>query len=51
MSATEPFQYVPWELSAMDLEEEAEDMEALAELERAEEGSSDHDAAEEEEVS
>ncbi|KAG7244154.1 hypothetical protein INR49_004227 [Caranx melampygus] len=44
-----PFQYVSWELSAMDLEEEAEDMEALAELERAEEGSNDNDAAEEEE--
>lgn len=32
----------------MDLDEEAEDIEALAELERAEEGSSDNDAAEEE---
>lgn len=47
----EPFQYVSWELSATDLDKEAEDMEALAELERAEEGSSDNDAAEEEEVS
>ncbi len=37
-----------WELSAVDLDEETEDMEALAELERAEEGSSDNDAAEEE---
>lgn len=37
-----------WELSAVDLDEEAEDIEALAELERAEEGSSDNDAAEEE---
>lgn len=32
----------------MDLDEEAEDFEALAELERAEEGSSDADATEEE---
>ncbi|XP_039637151.1 adenylate kinase 9 isoform X2 [Perca fluviatilis] len=44
-----PFQYVSWELSATDLDKEAADMEALAELERAEEGSSDNDAAEEEE--
>lgn len=36
------------ELSAIDLEKEAEDMEALAGLERAEEGSSDNDAAEDE---
>ncbi|KAF3849884.1 hypothetical protein F7725_019603 [Dissostichus mawsoni] len=43
-----PFEYVSCELSAMDLEKEAEDMEALAELERAEEGSSDNDAAEDE---
>lgn len=33
----------------MDLDEEAEDIEALAELERAEEASSDNEAAEEEE--
>ncbi|XP_056260814.1 adenylate kinase 9 isoform X1 [Seriola aureovittata] len=44
-----PFKYVPWELSALDLDEEAEDLEALAELERAEEGNSDNDAAEEDE--
>ncbi|XP_032398949.1 adenylate kinase 9 isoform X3 [Etheostoma spectabile] len=44
-----PFQYVSWELTATDLDKEAEDMEALAELERAEEGSSENDAAEEEE--
>ncbi|XP_058469998.1 adenylate kinase 9 [Solea solea] len=43
-----PFTYVPWELSAVDLDEEAEDAEALAELERDEESTSDHDAAEEE---
>ncbi|KAL7388763.1 hypothetical protein ABVT39_020280 [Epinephelus coioides] len=43
-----PFEYVSAELSAMDLEKEAEDFEALAELERAEEGSGDNDAAEEE---
>ncbi|KAL3052487.1 hypothetical protein OYC64_005101 [Pagothenia borchgrevinki] len=43
-----PFEYVSCELSAMDLEKEAEDMEALAELERADEGSSDNDAAEDE---
>lgn len=35
----------------MDLDEEAEDADALAELERAEEGSSNDDAAEEDEVS
>ncbi len=33
----------------VDLDEEAEDTEALAELERAEEGNSDNDAAEDEE--
>ncbi|XP_051264627.1 adenylate kinase 9 isoform X2 [Dicentrarchus labrax] len=44
-----PFNYVSWELSAIDLEEESEDIEALTELERAEEGSSDNDTAEEEE--
>ncbi|XP_054474711.1 adenylate kinase 9 [Anoplopoma fimbria] len=44
-----PFQHVSWELSEKDLDKEAEDMEALAEMERAEEGSSDNDAAEEEE--
>ncbi|KAM9339254.1 adenylate kinase 9 [Symphorus nematophorus] len=44
-----PFQYVSWELSGLDLDEEAEDIDALAELEKAEEGSSDNDAAEEEE--
>ncbi|XP_044026265.1 adenylate kinase 9 isoform X2 [Siniperca chuatsi] len=41
-----PFQYVSWELSAVDLDEEAEDIGALAELERAEEGSSDNNAEE-----
>lgn len=35
-------------MSAVDLDEETEDMEALAELERADEGSNDNDAAEEE---
>ncbi|XP_044232196.1 adenylate kinase 9 isoform X1 [Thunnus albacares] len=43
-----PFKYVSWEVSPVDLDEEAEDIEALAELERAEEGSSDNDAADEE---
>ncbi|XP_038592648.1 adenylate kinase 9 isoform X2 [Micropterus salmoides] len=42
-----PFQHVSWELSVVDLEEEVEDFEALAELERAS-GSSEDDAAEEE---
>ncbi|KAL6095965.1 ak9 [Pungitius sinensis] len=41
-----PFEHVCWELSAMDLDMEAEDIEA--ELERAEENSSDNDTAEEE---
>lgn len=45
---SEPFEYVSAELSAMDLEKEVEDFEALAELERAEEGSGDNDAVEEE---
>lgn len=39
---------MPWELSSLDLHEEAEDIEALAELERAKEGSSDNDSAGEE---
>ncbi|XP_068433457.1 adenylate kinase 9 isoform X2 [Clinocottus analis] len=45
-----PFEYVPWELSAMDLDEEAEDIDVLTELERGKESSSDsdNDAAEEE---
>ncbi|XP_031726212.1 adenylate kinase 9 isoform X2 [Anarrhichthys ocellatus] len=43
-----PFEHVSSELSAMDLVKEAEDIEALAELEKDEEGSSDNDAAEEE---
>ncbi|KAK9531540.1 hypothetical protein VZT92_010959 [Zoarces viviparus] len=43
-----PFQHVSFELSAMDLVNETEDIEALAELEKDEEGSSDNDAAEEE---
>ncbi|KAM9840260.1 adenylate kinase 9 [Aulostomus maculatus] len=42
-----PFRYVSWELSSMDLDEEAEDMEALAELDRDEEGASYSDSAEE----
>ena len=46
---SEPFEYVSWEVSAMDLDREVEDMEALSELERTDEGSSDNDAAEEEE--
>jgi len=48
-SFLEPFQYVSWELSALDQDEEAEDIEALAELEKAAEGSSDSYGAEEEE--
>ncbi|KAM3602818.1 uncharacterized protein V6R79_011333 [Siganus canaliculatus] len=36
-----PFKYVSWELSAVDLEEEAEDIEAFNGHEQAEEGSSD----------
>ncbi|XP_039454978.1 adenylate kinase 9 isoform X1 [Oreochromis aureus] len=36
-----PFQYVSWELSEEDMEKDAEDIEALAQLERAEEGSDD----------
>lgn len=43
----EPFQYMSWELSAVDMDEEAEDFEALAELERANEGSRENDATEE----
>lgn len=35
-------------MSAVDLDEETEDMDALAELERADEGSSDNDTVEEE---
>ncbi|KAM8832237.1 adenylate kinase 9 isoform 2-T2 [Spinachia spinachia] len=41
-----PFQHVSWELSAMDLDMEAEDLEA--ELETAVEGSTDNDTSEEE---
>ncbi|XP_037607172.1 adenylate kinase 9 [Sebastes umbrosus] len=44
-----PFEYLSCELTEMDLDKEAEDMEALAELERAEESSSDNDTEEEEE--
>lgn len=36
-----------WELSAVDMDDEAEDFEALAELERANEGSRENDATEE----
>uniref|UniRef100_UPI0037E901CB adenylate kinase 9 n=1 Tax=Semicossyphus pulcher TaxID=241346 RepID=UPI0037E901CB len=43
-----PLQYVSWELSGLDLDEETEDIEASAELERAEEGSDENYAAEEE---
>ncbi|XP_029352962.1 adenylate kinase 9 [Echeneis naucrates] len=43
-----PFRHVACELSVLDLDEEAEDMEALLELERTEEDSA-NDAAEEEE--
>lgn len=35
----EPFQYVPWELSDVDLEKELEDVKAIAELERVMTGS------------
>ncbi|KAM3861101.1 LOW QUALITY PROTEIN: adenylate kinase 9-like [Diretmus argenteus] len=41
-----PFKYVSWELSDMDLYEKYEDDEALAELEKAEEGSEDNEEAE-----
>ena len=47
-SSSEPFKYVPWELSQLDLFEEEEDIEALAELERADLDSSDNDAADDE---
>ncbi|XP_065820230.1 adenylate kinase 9 [Labrus bergylta] len=43
-----PFQYMSWELSEMDVDEEAEDFEALAELERTEEGSMDNFEGEDE---
>lgn len=42
----EPFQYVPWELSDVDLDKEMEDIKAIAELEK---GSSE-DEEEENEV-
>lgn len=38
-----------WELSSVDMDEEAEDMEALAELESANEDLSENDSGEEEE--
>uniref|UniRef100_UPI003AAF6DC3 adenylate kinase 9 n=1 Tax=Centroberyx gerrardi TaxID=166262 RepID=UPI003AAF6DC3 len=41
-----PFKYVSWELTGVDLDEEEEDSQALAELEKAEEASGDNDAAE-----
>ncbi|XP_074541277.1 adenylate kinase 9 [Halichoeres trimaculatus] len=44
-----PFQYEAWELSELDLEEEAEDLNAFAELERIEEGSDDNYEEEEDE--
>ncbi|CAB1435476.1 unnamed protein product [Pleuronectes platessa] len=43
-----PFKYVPWELSQLDLFEEKEDMEALAELEKPDENSSDNKAPDDE---
>ncbi|XP_034436680.1 adenylate kinase 9-like [Hippoglossus hippoglossus] len=43
-----PFKYVPWELSQLDLFEEEEDTEALAELERPDENSSDNKAPDDE---
>ncbi|XP_041832401.1 adenylate kinase 9 isoform X1 [Melanotaenia boesemani] len=45
-----PFQYVSWEFSVLDKDEGAEDIEALAELERAEEGNSESFASEEEDI-
>ncbi|XP_053192664.1 adenylate kinase 9 [Scomber japonicus] len=44
-----PFKYAAWEVTGVDLDEETEDTEALAELERAEEASNDNDTAEEDE--
>ncbi|KAM9354982.1 adenylate kinase 9 [Pholidichthys leucotaenia] len=44
-----PFEYVPWELSVADQEEEEEDLEALAELARKKKSSNDNDPAEKEE--
>lgn len=41
MWSSEPFQYVSWELSEEDMEKDAEDIKALAQLERTEEGSDD----------
>lgn len=46
--SSEPFQYVSWELLSVDQDEEAEDLEAVAELERAAKGGSDNNTAEEE---
>ncbi|XP_060948026.1 adenylate kinase 9-like [Limanda limanda] len=43
-----PFKYVPWELSQLDLFEEEEDMEALAELEKPDENSIDNKAPDDE---
>ncbi|KAK2856221.1 hypothetical protein Q5P01_004956 [Channa striata] len=43
-----PFQYVSWELSSVDQDEEVDDYDAIAELEKTEEESSDNDAPEEE---
>ncbi|CAB1435475.1 unnamed protein product [Pleuronectes platessa] len=43
-----PFKYVPCELSQLDLDEEEEDIEALAELEGPDLDSSDNDAADDE---
>ncbi|XP_034999516.2 adenylate kinase 9 [Hippoglossus stenolepis] len=43
-----PFKYVPWELSQLDLDEEEDDIEALAELERVDLDSSDNGVADDE---
>lgn len=54
MSLSEAFKYVSWQLSDVDLDEELEDLEGLAALERAGEDSDDSytsEAMEEEEVS
>ena len=51
MGSSEPFQYVSYELSLFDLEEEEdEDTKALMELEKLEEGSSSDTADEEDNV-
>lgn len=47
VGSSEPFQYVAWNLSSFDLDEEVEDAEALQAFEEAEEESSDDYAKEE----